>query len=74
MVSGTTYRGFKYIPWTDVYIDATGRPENKKIWHDIAYPDGRTLPGPWGPYTNPTEKQFNEHIDWMLSHSQRETA
>ena len=74
MVSGTTYRGFKYIPWTDVYIDATGRPENKKIMHDITYPDGRTQPGPWGPYTNPTEEQFNEHIDWMLSHPLRETA
>jgi hypothetical protein len=53
------HRGFKYSycedqPWA--------------IRHEISYPKGHVLPGPWSTSQEATEKMFIEHVDWVLSH------
>ena len=52
------YRGFKY--------NCCDRR------HEISYPTGYSLPGPWSPTQQCSEKMFTEHVDWVLSHSLEE--
>lgn len=58
--------GFKCTSWVDTEYDANGRPENRKIWHDIEWPDGHITSGPWSPYVYPTREEFESHVEKIL--------
>lgn len=66
------YRGHKYSPWIDTEYDAHGRPENRKLWHDIVCPDGKVVNGPWGPYKKITKEEFEEYIDLILEYTRHD--
>lgn len=51
------HRGFKYTR-------CTAGPAR----HEISYPDGHCLPGPWNPHQECSERMFVDHVDWVLSH------
>ena len=58
--------GFTYSNWIDTEHDALGRPENRKIWHDVTFPDGKVVHGPWSPYEHPKKEQFEAFVERLL--------
>lgn len=55
--------GFKYVGEWEVECDGN----NKKIDHQVIWPDGRVTSGPWGSYAFPSENEFESFVESILS-------
>lgn len=51
------YRGYEYVPWTDVEED------NIKHFHDVFAPDGQRISFDWSPYSMPSRADFQLWIN-----------